>query len=57
MKRLIQTSACLGLAIGRLSQPALALAQDDAADAAPGPAQTDALAAPDLGPVLEGSTR
>lgn len=42
MKCLIQTFACLGLAIGSLSQPALAQAQDDAADAAP-----------DLGPVLE----
>ncbi len=42
MKRLIQTFACLGLAIGSLSQPALAQAQDDSPDAAP-----------DLGPVLE----
>ena len=42
MKRLIQTFACLGLALGCLSQPALSQAQDDA------PA-----AASDLGPVLE----
>ena len=41
MKRLIQTSACLSLALGCLSLPA------------PGQAQNDALAAPDLGPVLE----
>ena len=42
MKRLIQTFACLGLAIGSLSQPALAQAQDDSLDAST-----------DLGPVLE----
>lgn len=41
MKRLIQTSACLSLALGCLSLPA------------PGQAQDDAPAAPDLGPVLE----
>ena len=41
MKRLIQTSACLALALGCLSLPA------------PGQAQDDAPAAPDLGPVLE----
>ncbi len=41
MKRLIQTSACLSLALGCLSLPA------------PGQAQNDAPAAPDLGPVLE----
>ncbi len=42
MKRLIQTLACLGLAIGGLSQPALAQTQDDSPDATT-----------DLGPVLE----
>ena len=42
MKRLIQTFACLGLALGCPSQPVLSQAQDDA------PA-----AASDLGPVLE----
>ena len=41
MKRLIQTSACLSLALGCFSLPA------------PGQAQNDAPAAPDLGPVLE----
>ena len=41
MKRLIQTSACISLALGCLSLPA------------PGQAQNDAPAAPDLGPVLE----
>ena len=45
MKRLIQSLACLGLALGGLSQPSLGQAQDDA-PAAP-------AAAPDLGPVLE----
>ena len=45
MKRLIQTSVCLALALGCLSLPALGQAQDDAPAAAP--------AAPDLGPVLE----
>ena len=45
MKRLIQSLACLGLALGSLSQPSLGQAQDDA-PAAP-------AAAPDLGPVLE----
>ena len=42
MKRLIQSLACLGLALGSLSQPSLGQAQDDAPSAAP-----------DLGPVLE----
>tara|TARA_B100002003_G_scaffold83121_1_gene77582 strand:- start:1870 stop:2424 length:555 start_codon:yes stop_codon:yes gene_type:complete len=42
MKRLIQSLACLGLALGGLSQPSLGQAQEDA------PA-----AAPVLGPVLE----
>jgi len=45
MKRLIQTSVCLALALGCLSLPALGQAQDDA------PAADSA--APDLGPVLE----
>ena len=45
MKCLIQSLACLGLALGSLSQPSLGQAQDDA-PAAP-------AAAPDLGPVLE----
>ena len=45
MKRLIQTLACLGLALGCLSQPSLGQAQDDA--------PTAPAAAPDLGPVLE----
>ena len=43
MKRLIQTSACLALALSFLSLPALSQAQDNAAD----------NAAPDLGSVLE----
>jgi hypothetical protein len=43
MKRLIQTSACLALALSFLSLPALSQTQDNAAD----------NAAPDLGPVLE----
>ena len=43
MKRLIQTSACLALALSFLSLPALSQTQDNAAD----------TAAPDLGPVLE----
>ncbi len=43
MKRLIQTSACLALALSFLSLPALTQTQDNAAD----------NAAPDLGPVLE----
>ncbi len=42
MKRLIQTFACLGLATGSISNPALAQTQDDRPDA-----ETD------LGPVLE----
>jgi hypothetical protein len=45
MKRLIQTSACLALALSFLSLPALSQAQDNA------PAADNA--APDLGPVLE----
>ncbi|MBT3843070.1 MAG: hypothetical protein HOH62_10245 [Verrucomicrobia bacterium] len=43
MKRLIQTSACLALALSFLSLPALSQAQDNAAD----------NAVPDLGPVFE----
>ncbi len=43
MKRLIQTSACLALALSFLSLPALSQTQDNAAD----------NAVPDLGPVLE----
>lgn len=42
MKCLIQTFACLGLAIASLSQPALAQARDDATDTTP-----------NLGPVLD----
>ena len=45
MKRLIQSLACLGLALGGLSQPSLGQAQDDAPAAQ--------AAAPDLGPVIE----
>ena len=44
MKRLIQTSACLALALSFLSLPALSQAQDNAAD----------NAVPDLGPVFLG---
>ena len=43
MKRLIQTSSCLALALSFLSLPALSQAQDNAAD----------NAVPDLGPVFE----
>ncbi len=43
MKRLIQTSSCLALALSFLSLPALSQTQDNAAN----------NAAPDLGPVLE----
>jgi hypothetical protein len=45
MKRLIPSFACLGLAVGCLSLPALGQAQDDTPATAP--------AAPDLGPVIE----